>query len=285
MANLPETAQWEAGITQLETSDPVLGGPGGKANEQAEQLGNRTAWLKQQVEGLDNNALDAIWGGLMMVAGDLGLLVRTMDLVRQGMHQEGEITLFNRGVKAGCDLSKSGTATRNLNIAQGVAFAHGREWFVPQEDNAASVPSNTSGQAQTVQAFLSEGAETLELAVTAIGQAVPADGLVLADLLIPDGNTDITDPFLANVTITTVARQEPEWPALQSSPPTETIALAAALAAADYSVGLDLVAFEGGEAPGLLAPSPARSTTAFDVMLIGAADTVTVRWTTHRMGA
>lgn len=50
MANLPETPDYPAGIYQLETSDPVLGGPGGISNRQAEQLGNRTAWLKAKVD-------------------------------------------------------------------------------------------------------------------------------------------------------------------------------------------------------------------------------------------
>ena len=50
MANLPETPDYPAGIYQLETSDPVLGGAGGIANRQGEQLANRTAWLKAKVD-------------------------------------------------------------------------------------------------------------------------------------------------------------------------------------------------------------------------------------------
>jgi hypothetical protein len=50
MANVPETPDYPAGIYQIETADPVLGGPGGIANRQAEQLGNRTAWLKAKVD-------------------------------------------------------------------------------------------------------------------------------------------------------------------------------------------------------------------------------------------
>lgn len=52
MANLPEEAAWVAGIYQLETSDPVLAGPGGIDNRQATELGNRTAYLKQGLEAL-----------------------------------------------------------------------------------------------------------------------------------------------------------------------------------------------------------------------------------------
>lgn len=50
MANLVETPQWEAGVYQYETSDPVEGGPDGIDNVQARQLGNRTAYLKAQQE-------------------------------------------------------------------------------------------------------------------------------------------------------------------------------------------------------------------------------------------
>lgn len=49
MANLPETEDFADGLYQIETSDRVLGGPGGIANKQAEQLGNRTAWLRAAI--------------------------------------------------------------------------------------------------------------------------------------------------------------------------------------------------------------------------------------------
>jgi len=45
MANVTETSNWETGIYQLETTDPVEGGSGGISNQQAKQLGNRTKWL------------------------------------------------------------------------------------------------------------------------------------------------------------------------------------------------------------------------------------------------
>lgn len=50
MADLVEVVNFEAGIYQLETTDPVEGGPGGIDNRQAQQLANRTAWLKSQQE-------------------------------------------------------------------------------------------------------------------------------------------------------------------------------------------------------------------------------------------
>lgn len=50
MADLVEVINWENGVYQLETTDPVEGGPGGIDNRQAQQLANRTAYLKQQAD-------------------------------------------------------------------------------------------------------------------------------------------------------------------------------------------------------------------------------------------
>lgn len=51
MTDLVEApAEWVAGIYQLETNDPVMGGAEGIDNLQAKQLAKRTAYLKAQVE-------------------------------------------------------------------------------------------------------------------------------------------------------------------------------------------------------------------------------------------
>ncbi|MBU2713788.1 phage tail protein [Zooshikella harenae] len=52
MAHLSEINEYEEGIYQLETTDPVVAGPNGISNRQAKQLANRTAWLKQQIDKL-----------------------------------------------------------------------------------------------------------------------------------------------------------------------------------------------------------------------------------------
>ncbi len=50
MATLPEQSVWTEGIYQLETSDPVMGGPDGIDNQQAKELANRTKYLKETME-------------------------------------------------------------------------------------------------------------------------------------------------------------------------------------------------------------------------------------------
>lgn len=71
MANLPESATWEAGIYQLEETDPVQGGPNGIDNQQGKQLANRTAYLKALVDalGIDKLALAALASQAEAVAG------------------------------------------------------------------------------------------------------------------------------------------------------------------------------------------------------------------------
>jgi hypothetical protein len=53
MANLNETATWEPGIFQIETTTPALGGPEGPVNTAPRQLANRTRYLKQQTDALN----------------------------------------------------------------------------------------------------------------------------------------------------------------------------------------------------------------------------------------
>jgi hypothetical protein len=51
MANQPETPTYDAGVCQLETTDPAQGGLGGVANKPLLNLASRTVWLYQQIEG------------------------------------------------------------------------------------------------------------------------------------------------------------------------------------------------------------------------------------------
>lgn len=56
MANQPEQVQYDAGVYQLETTDPVDGGVGAVSNSPLLNLANRTAYLKQHVDNLESGA-------------------------------------------------------------------------------------------------------------------------------------------------------------------------------------------------------------------------------------
>lgn len=59
MANLPEPPEWPDGVYQIETPDPVLGGPDGIANKAARALASRTVWLRAKFDALVDGAVAA----------------------------------------------------------------------------------------------------------------------------------------------------------------------------------------------------------------------------------
>ncbi|WP_346209124.1 hypothetical protein [Aeromonas salmonicida] len=73
MANLQEVVSWDAGVYQLETSDPVLGGPGGTSNKQAQALANRTAYLKKHVDDLESGTVAAGKANKLTTARNIAL--------------------------------------------------------------------------------------------------------------------------------------------------------------------------------------------------------------------
>lgn len=99
MANLNETAQWETGIYQLETSDPVMGGPDGIDNRQAKQLANRTLWLKNQTEALQTESEGKVsLTGDQTVNGQKTFTAQTQ--FQSGIHLSANQTHWNGGYKA-----------------------------------------------------------------------------------------------------------------------------------------------------------------------------------------
>lgn len=290
MANLQEQAQWPEGIYQIEQTDPVVGGPDGISNVQARQLGNRTRWLREQLEAAQRDlqavgieGQNAIWAGVERALSEVGLLAQEMVRQQTVRHQEGEFTLINRGVKSGCTLVKSVTANRNLNITGGVCFMRGAEMPVGAEENAASVPSNSGGQSGTAEAYLYILDGRLRLGVTGLNERAPEDALVLASLAIPAGSTGTTAPQLEDVTVTMVARQEPDWPLVQVSPAFRQQDFERVMGGADYHLSLDVVAYEGGEPPRLVQDKTDRAANTFRVYLGGSADAVCVRYVAHLM--
>ena len=53
MANVTETASFDAGVYRIETTDPVIGGETGIANKGLKNLANRTTYLKEHVDALE----------------------------------------------------------------------------------------------------------------------------------------------------------------------------------------------------------------------------------------
>lgn len=116
MANLQEVVSWEAGIYQLETGDPVLGGPGGISNKQAQALANRTAYLKKHVDDIEGGNTAAGKANKLSTARNIALVG---DVTGQAAFDgSGNITITatykNSGVVSGTYRSVTVDAKGNI---------------------------------------------------------------------------------------------------------------------------------------------------------------------------
>lgn len=306
MANVTETANWEIGVYQFETTDPITGGPDGVDNLPHKQLANRTKYLKQFADEVaaarggsaDLGArLSVIDQNIVSLSPDMqnmvhAAVVEAMDLsgrahdqvkaMRVSRIQQGEFTIANRGIVEGCAVSKSTNATRNLNLAAGTCFANGRVYSVASGSNVASVPQNTGTGSVTVSAYLFLNNGAWALATTAIGAAVPSDAVEVYRLTIPANSTDATDPNLTNVTLTDVRRMEPGFPLFVSSPAYKYQSINW-LPDSNYQLQFDIVSATGAPCDPDAVVIASRAQNGFGINLGSAADSVIVRWKATNM--
>lgn len=288
MTDLNESSTWEDGIYQIETTDPVVGGPDGISNVQAKQLGNRTLYLRNRIDttdseleslrqGVDEDAQTALWGEVLEQRSDLALLVQELGRQQTVRHQQGEVVIANRGVIFGAETTKSASATRNLSIAAGRIFLGGRAIAVDAQDNTAAVPSNSGDEAATCYFYARVYDGRLAVGCTELGAEAPDDALALDRMSIPAGNDELSDPYLDNVTITRVARTEPYWPSIQAEPAYADVTLPKRMDGSDYGLSLD----DGGVHADVWPAD--RADNGFRIYLGGTADGVTVRWSATLM--
>ena len=171
MANLNETAQWETGIYQLETSDPVMGGPDGIDNRQAKQLANRTLWLKKQTEDLqtatagkaasstDVTAGNGLTGGGNLTASrtiSLGqpgqITAQSQNAVQSGGHTHAIDTATTS--RAGIVMLESSTGSQEEDRAatpKAVKAAYDKAVEAVNAARAISIPTASTSRAGIVQ--------------------------------------------------------------------------------------------------------------------------------------
>jgi hypothetical protein len=254
-------------------------------DENFEDLDQRLGEAEANVEGLDPDMQNAIFANLMVAMDAAGLAMRELERWKNVRLQEGEITIFNRGVIIGCAVSASSVAARNLDLLAGKFFAHGREFSFNDEEAVAAVPGNSGAESAVCYAYLMiDGSGIAKCNCTGLGEAVPENGTEVAMLTIPAGNTEATDPNLDNVTIGDTRRLEPLWPMIAQNPAWESIALDHILPDAGYAVFPDIVSFEGGvhQLGELLTQDKLKN--GFKLMLTGTVDAVKVRYLAGRIG-
>lgn len=252
----------------------------GDSSSLAERLGG----MSSQLESLSPEYQDDLSASVMYALDQAAVANRSVQALKGQLQQEGEITIRNRGVVTGCAVTRSTTAARNLNLASGIAFMHGRIFSAPERENAASVPTNTSSSSVTVHAFLyfHEASQRMRLSVTAIGDEVPDHGIHIYDITIPANSTDETDPSLEYVTLTNVRRMEPEFPANLNSPRTQSIVIED-LRDSDYRVDIDLVSATGEPCRSEQVQVLSRATNGFTLRLATGADNIVLRWRASKL--
>ena len=262
-----------------------MGGEDGIDNIQAKQLGNRTLYLKEKLDGMQDTVesyspemQEALFAGLKLGL-DLGALaMKEHEQTRLTRFQEIRATIKNRGIKSGVTLSKSSTATRNISCSDGVVFMNGREYPVANQTNTASVASNTTDKSGVViiYMFLTE-AGIIDVAATTLNGPLPEGAIELARATVPAGNTEATDPYLSKVTITDSARREPGWPNIQKSPATVSVPLNRTLPDAEYLVDVEVVGSTGGRLQTGDVYATDKLKNGFKLTTSGTADAVDVR--------
>lgn len=265
--------------SRLETEEAEIAA----ARAGAASLGARMDKLAADISTSSVEMQNATVAALTFALDQAALANYSVKALKQQVQQEGNIIIQNRGIVSGCAAAKSVTAARNITLSGGVCFANGRSYSVGNAVNAASVPSNAGSGSVTVYAYLYQDAAGLwRVAVTPIGQAVPATGIRIYIITVPANSTDVSDPNLTGVTLTDIRRIEANFPSRLNAP-----AMASAvindLTANDYRLDFDVVAATGAPCDNTAIVVFSRATNGFTVQLASAADNVSLRWRVSKL--
>lgn len=300
MANVAESSTYEAGVYQIETADPVLGGANGIANVQAKQLANRTKYLKERadqvdaakgsaaslaarlttieadVAGTSPDTMNALTAVVMQAIAESGLALREVMKTINQRFQTGQATIRNTGVVSGCNVTAGGTG-RLVNLSSGIIYLNAQRAGVAAQVSTASIAQNTGGSTGYVYLYLDS---TLDLKATNLNETVPANTLLLYTVTVPAGNTA---EDLAGCTLTKTATTQADYPLFLSALPYVSVTLPYNMDDANYLVDVEIVGHSGAaQQLGRLTVSN-KTTTGFRINLNGTADNVVINWTARKM--
>lgn len=300
MANVTESATYEAGVYQIETTDPVLGGANGIANVQAKQLANRTKYLKVRADQVDAAAtgfasldarldslaadvagtapdtMNALTAVVMKAIADSGLALREVMKTINQRFQTGQATIRSTGVITGCDASAGGTG-RLVNLTAGKIYLNAQAIGINAQTSTASIAQNTGTDTGYVYLYIDS---TGDLKATNLNEAAPAGTLLLYTVTVPAGNTAEN---LSGCTLTKVATIEAAYPMFLAALPYIAVTLPYNMDGTNYLVDLEVVSYTGAaQQIGCISVSN-KSTAGFRINLNGTADNVVVNWTARKM--
>ncbi len=223
-------------------------------------------------------------GLLLETISQTGLALREIEKTRNIRIQTGKIKIYNRGVIKGLTATKSTTATRNVSISAGQVFLDGRILPVPDLENTANIPSNPDTVARICYLYAYINAEgNVDVTCTLLDESIPEGGIPLYKVTVPAGNTESTDPYLNNVTLTDIRRVEPGFPTMLNTSPTVYIELPYPIPETDYRVDLEVETFKGSGFELGYVYAGSKATNGFSIYYNGTADQIEVRWRVEKM--
>lgn len=291
MANLQESASWIDGIYQLETTDPVMGGPNGTSNTQAKQLANRTRWLKEQAEdqgnriasmedGIDEQAQNSLLSLAMQAMVNTGLLSKSVDNLRKRVLAQGVSTLKNKWVVQGFALSKA-SEIRALHLSQtgtvgsgtSIAWTDGKRVQLTDDDYHVTVPTNASTtDILVLYAYLVKSDGVYRVLLSA---AVPDDGLLLYEVRVAANDSAVD---CRNVTLVDRRTIQGISGYFITTPQTLYIAFPYPLqSSSDYDVVFTVESATDKAAVGNIEIT-SKTANGCSLQITGSADNVKIRW-------
>lgn len=171
MANLAETTTYDAGIYQLEVTDPAQGGATGIINTPAKGLANRTNWLKSKVNtSVRVDAIVSTIAPYLITAADVSKLIYISDMANAGVTfpsaagfpqlQPFTIMAADQTTNAGAVLTPNGTdkffdgsnaagvSTYKIRTGQRLVIqANGSQWFISgnsQNETHGRIPAGAT---------------------------------------------------------------------------------------------------------------------------------------------
>jgi hypothetical protein len=267
-------------------------------------LAKRTRWLKQfadevaaarggqanldarldQYDAFDPANIAGLYAFVALGIDLAGLANRENQKTIQQRIQSGTTLITNRGIIAGCTVSKSTNAIRNLSLTAGSLFINGLMLACPAMENSAIVASNPGSASQICYGYLYlDTTGVVRFSVTEFGVIVPDNGIPLCRVTVPAGNTQVSDPNLASVTITDVRRVEAGYPIQVNSIAYASVALPYTLIDSDYEILLDIQSAKGGWNQRSSVYAADKAANGFKIYVEGSLDAVSVRWITIKL--
>ena len=255
-------------------------------NQINQAVADAVANVMAQLEGLDVTVLrsdvdDVITQGVAKALLSAGVAHKEIEAVMSVYMQHGVAEMRLRGVKSGCVVTRSNTATRNLNLSAGTLFGDKSLFSVAEQINGTSIHNNPGAAAQVCEVYVEDnGTGFLDFRTTPFGETTPEDGWPLYRVTVPAGNTEANDEFLSLVTLTDIRKLEPEYPTILTSEPMVYVPLQYVIPGADYGVLLEAFAYDGStwEIGDVYAKDKAAN--GFKIATNGACSRSKIRWTT-----